>query len=97
MFDIVFTVFVALAWQIVRESIRAGIRKIRVPKPQPLCADCFYAHVQYAANARRAISCTYGGAVRPMKLDVLYCTDYRARTLPFRSGVGFVREIAPAK
>jgi hypothetical protein len=32
-----------------------------------------------------------------MKLDVLYCTDYRARDLPLRAGViGFVHEIAPA-
>ena len=30
-----------------------------------------------------------------MKLGVPYCTDYRARTLPFRNGaIGFVREIA---
>jgi hypothetical protein len=53
--------------------------------------------VQYGANARRAISCTYGGGVRPMKLDVLYCTDYQDRNLPTRTRViGFVREIAPA-
>ena len=89
--------FAAFAGVVVH-AIRACIRKVPGPEPQPLCADCSYAHVQYAANARRAISCTYGGAVRPMKLDVLYCTDYRARTLPFRSGVvGFVREIAPTE
>jgi hypothetical protein len=36
-----------------------------------------------------------GGGVRPMKLDVLYCTDYRARNAPLRPGViGFVYEIA---
>ncbi len=33
-----------------------------------------------------------------MKLDVLYCTDYRARDLPLRDAViGFVHEIAPAE
>ena len=80
------------------EAIRMQMRKDRAAKPEPLCADCFYAHVQYGANARRTISCTYGGYVRPMKLDVLYCTDYRARNLPLRAGViGFVREIAPAE
>jgi hypothetical protein len=53
--------------------------------------------VEYAANARRAISCAYAGAVRPMKLDVLYCTDYQARNVSARSHVvGFVREIVPA-
>jgi hypothetical protein len=89
--------FAAFAGVIVH-AIRACIRKMQAPKPQPLCADCFYAHVQYAANARRAISCSYGGAVHPMKLDVLYCTDYRDRNLPVRAGViGFVREIVPAE
>ena len=80
------------------EAIRAGIAKARKAKPAPLCADCFFAHVQYAANARRSISCTFGGVVRPMKLDVLYCTDYRVRDLPLRAGViGFVHEIAPVE
>jgi hypothetical protein len=61
------------------------------------CVGCLHAHVQYATNARRAISCAYGGSVRPMKLDVLYCTDYQARNLSARSHVvGFVREIVPA-
>jgi hypothetical protein len=67
-------------------------------KSESRCVTCAHAHVQYAANERRAISCTYGGSVRPMKLDVLYCTDYenRHRTVPVRS-IGFVREIATTK
>jgi len=77
------------------EAIRECIAIARKAKPAPLCAECFFAHVQYAANARLAISCTFGGTVRPMKLDVLYCTDYRARNMPLRASViGFVREIA---
>ena len=80
------------------EAVRIFRAKARKIKPDPLCAGCFHAHVQYAANARRAISCTYGGGVRPMKLDVLYCTDYKARSLPARPrAVGFVREIAAAE
>ena len=80
------------------ECARAFVRKPREAKPAPLCADCVFAHVQYGANARRAISCTYGGGVRPMKLDVLYCTDYRARDAPLRPGViGFVYENASAE
>jgi hypothetical protein len=87
--------FVALLFRIIMESVRGSIRERRAARPKPICTDCFYAHVQYGANARRAISCTYGGFVRPMKLDVLYCTDYRPRTLPLRNGaIGFVREIA---
>lgn len=50
---------VALVWQIISAGIGAAIRKMRAPKPKPLCAECFHAHVQYAANALRAISCTY--------------------------------------
>ena len=80
------------------EAIRVFRKKDRAAKPEPLCVGCLHAHVQYAANARRAISCTYGGAVRPMKLDVLYCTDYETRNAPARRRiVGFVREIVPAE
>jgi hypothetical protein len=79
------------------ETIRVSVRKRREPKPKPLCADCFHAHVQYTANARRAISCTYGGAVRAMKLDVLYCTDYRTRNAPRPRLIGFVQEGAPGE
>ena len=47
---------------------------------------------------RRVISCGYGGAVHPMKLDVLYCTGYCPRNAPTRGSViGFVREVAPAE
>jgi hypothetical protein len=50
-----------------------------------------------ARMQKRAISCTYGGAARPMKLDVLYCTDYQSRNRPVRPrAIGFVREVAPA-
>ena len=88
----------ALFFNIALKAIRECIAKTRKTKPAPLCADCFFAHMQYAANARRAISCTFGGPVRPMKLDVLYCTDYRSRDLPLRDGViGFVHEIAPVE
>jgi hypothetical protein len=90
-------VFVLL-FKFIAEVVRVIVRKMREVKPEPLCAECFFAHVQYGANARRSISCTYGGEVRPMKLDVLYCTDYRARNVPLRPGViGFVREITPGE
>ena len=88
----------AVFYGAVVQAIRAGIRKMRATKPKPLCTDCFHAHVQYGTKAQRAISCTYGGGVRPIKLDVLYCTDYCARTLPARSrAIGFVPEMDPAE
>jgi hypothetical protein len=87
----------AMLLKAVIEGTRACVRKPPAAQAAPLCAECAFAHVQYGANARRAISCTYGGGVRPMKLDVLYCTDYQDRNLPMRTRViGFVREIAPA-
>jgi hypothetical protein len=90
--------FVALLFRIIIEAVRGYIRARREARPKPICANCFYAHVQYGSKSQRAISCTFGGAVRPMKLDVLYCTDYRARDLPLRAGViGFVRKIVPAE
>lgn len=96
--ELIFAIFVAFVSQTIRACVRAGIYKARTAKPKTLCADCFYAHVQYATNGRRAVSCTYGGVLRPMNLDVLYCTDYLARNAPSRTRVvGFVREIAPAE
>jgi hypothetical protein len=86
----------ALVFRVVAELVR--LRNTREAKPESLCSGCSHAHVQYGANGRRVISYTYGGAVRPMKLDVLYCTDYNARNLPSRAGaIGFVYEIAAAE
>jgi hypothetical protein len=80
------------------EAARTFHKKNHAKKPEPLCVGCLHAHVQYAANARRAISCAYGGAVRPVKLDVLYCTDYQTRNVSARCRVvGFVPEIVPAE
>jgi len=92
-----FAVFYLLC-KFLYEGVRGFLRKAREVKPAPLCADCIHAHVQYCANAQRALSCTYGGRVRPIKLDVLYCTDYLARNVPAPPRVvGFVREIVPAE
>jgi hypothetical protein len=72
------------------------LRKVRESRPRPLCADCFYAHMQYGAKAERAISCTFGGGIRPMDIDVLYCTDYVSRDLSLHPRrVGFVGQTTP--
>jgi hypothetical protein len=71
----------------------ASVRKRRVPKPEPMCATCSFTHMQYAAGGKRAISCTFAGGVRPVTIDVMYCTDYRDRSIQRRVClVGFVRE-----
>ena len=50
--------------------------------------------MQYGATGRSAVFCTYGGVGREVKLDVLYCTDYRNRNAPPRLvRVGFAPEI----
>ena len=57
-----------------------------------------FAHMQYAANGKRATSCTFGGVVRPMTLDVMYCTDYRDRYAPVRFvTVGFAPVLAESE
>lgn len=91
------TFIFAILFKLVIEAIRVLRRNRRKYKPEPLCAGCFHAHIQYGANARRAISCAYTGTVRPMKLDVVYCTDYQSRNPPARRVIGFVPEITPAE
>lgn len=91
------TFIFALVFKFVLETVRAVHRDKREAKAEPLCAGCLHAHVQYGAKAKRAISCAYSGRVRPIRLEVLYCTDYQTREQPPRRAIGFVREIAPAK
>jgi hypothetical protein len=89
-------VVVFLFVRLVIEAIRAIGQRMRAVKPKSLCRDCSHAHVQYGVNGERAISCIYGGAIRVVKLDVLYCTDYRDRNAPPRTtriGFELVREV----
>ncbi|MBZ5598529.1 MAG: hypothetical protein LAN83_09410 [Acidobacteriia bacterium] len=47
--------------------------------------------LQYGANGHTAVFCTFGGGVRPVQIDVMYCTDYRDRSTPLRLvRIGFV-------
>jgi hypothetical protein len=71
---------------------KARVRRAKVNKAKSRCGDCNFAHLQYAANRRRATSCTFNGGVRPVALDVLYCTDCRVRDSVAESRpIGFVR------
>jgi len=89
-------IFVWLLVAAVIRAIRSAGAQREVPT-KPLCIDCASAHVQYAANGKRAISCTFGGGVRPVGMDVLYCTDYCNRNAPRRVvTIGFARESNPA-
>ena len=59
-----------------------------------MCAQCSFVHMQYGATGRNAVFCTFGGGVRAVKLDVLYCTDYRDRNAPTRLvQVGFAPNV----
>jgi hypothetical protein len=50
--------------------------------------------MQYGSTGRNAVFCTFGGVVRPVQIDVLYCTDFRDRHAPARTvRIGFVPEI----
>jgi len=76
------------------EEFCRRMRKARASKPRPLCTDCVHAHVQYAVNGRRAIACNFAGSVRPVQIDVMYCTDYRDRNAaPRLVQIGFVHPI----
>lgn len=82
-----------LVVRVIEEFCRR-MRKARAPKPRPLCTDCAHAHVQYAVNGRRAIACTFAGSVRPVQINVMYCTDYRDRnSAPRLVQIGFIRPV----
>lgn len=86
-----------LFWAIVIALVRL-VRYMRL-KPlsrthRGLCARCTFVHMQYGATGRNAVFCTFGGGVREVKLDVLYCTDYHNRHSPPRLvQVGFAPEV----
>ncbi len=57
-------------------------------------AGCAFVHMQYGATGRNTVFCTFGGGVREVKLDVLYCTDYRNRNVaPRLERIGFAPEM----
>jgi hypothetical protein len=80
-------------------AVLRGIRRVRTNRPRTkgargLCGGCAFVHMQYGATGRNAVFCTYNGGVRPVALDVLYCTDYRDRNAPVRlTQIGFVPEV----
>lgn len=80
---------------ILRFARKTFVRK-REMKPQGLCRDCRFVHMQYGADGRNAVFCTYGNMVRQVQIEVLYCTDYQNRDVPVRLvPIGFVRDSEP--
>jgi len=74
------------------------VRFVRTKPPKGaqrgLCAGCSFVHMQYGATGRNAVFCTFGGGVREVKIDVLYCTDFCNRNAPPRLvRIGFAPEI----
>ena len=75
MFALIFVILIN-----VLRDLHNQLRKSRELKPKPLCTNCFYAHMQYGSKAERVISCTFGGSIRPVSFEVLYCTTIRNGT-----------------
>jgi hypothetical protein len=77
-------------------ALRALRAQANQPKPDPICVDCTFAHIQWSTNGRRDLLCTYGHKLRPIGTIVAFCTSYLVRQAPRPRGpVGFV-QIAPA-
>lgn len=88
--------FLVLIVRVIVEIANAA-RTRKANKPRPLCTDCTYAHVQDAVNGRRTIACTFAGTLRPVQIDVMYCTDYHDRTaVPRLVAIGFARQVSDA-
>jgi hypothetical protein len=91
------TVVYMIALALVR-GIASALRRLRVRRPRGLCSGCQFVHMQYGATGRNAVFCTFGGVVRPVRIDVLYCTDYRDRNAGARPArIGFVPGINVAE
>jgi hypothetical protein len=74
----------------VTRGVARSVRRLRASRPRGMCAGCRFVHMQYGASGRNAVFCTYGGVVRPVQIDVLYCTDYLDRSTGSRPGrIGF--------
>jgi hypothetical protein len=87
----------AIFYLIVMAVVRR-IKRKHAPVARGLCGGCSFAHIQHGARAKIATFCTFGGGIRTVALDVLFCTDYRDRNVtPRIVRIGFVREIGTAE
>jgi|HubBroStandDraft_1064217.scaffolds.fasta_scaffold00129_21 hypothetical protein len=87
------TILFMIAVGIVREAVR-GVRRLPARRPRGMCVGCRFVHMQYGATGRNAVFCTFGGVVRLVQIDVLYCTDYLDRNTSARLvRIGFAPEV----
>jgi hypothetical protein len=65
-----------------------------VQRQGTLCRTCVNSHMVKGFSGKELISCTFGGALRPIKFEVRECSGFGDRLVtitPVRV-VGFVRE-----
>lgn len=92
------TLFVFVILMALVRGLTAALKRPSEKAPRPLCVGCSFVHMQYGATGRNTVFCTFGGGVREVKVDVLYCTDYRDRNeAPRLVQIGFVPEFRDAE
>ena len=73
---------IPIIW-IVIAVLRAIFREretVAIGQPQgTLCRTCVNAHMVRGFSGKELISCTFGGTLRPMKLEVRECTGFSNR------------------
>ena len=87
-----------ILWWAIVIALARPVRYVRTKPPRRaqrgLCARCTFVHMQYGATGRNTVFCTFGRGLREVKLDGLYCTDYRNRNaVPRLVQIGFAPEI----
>ncbi|HEY7098104.1 MAG TPA: hypothetical protein VH437_15365 [Terriglobales bacterium] len=71
------------------------VRRMQTSKTRGLCSQCSFVHMQYGMRGHNAVFCTFGAVVRPVQIDVMYCTDYVDRGTPSRLvQIGFTTQPA---
>lgn len=90
--------FVFVILMAVVRGLTAALKRPAAEPQRGLCEGCAFVHMQYGASGRNAVFCTYRGGVREVRLNVLYCTDYRNRNAaPRLVRVGFAPEVQRAE
>jgi hypothetical protein len=79
---------------VARILLRKRQTMVSVLREGTLCRTCANSHMVKGFSGNELTSCTFGGALRPMKFEVRECTGFTSRLVtisPVRIE-GFVRE-----
>ena len=79
---------------VLRIVLRKRETMVTLMRKGTLCRTCVNAHMVRGSSEKELISCTFGGALRPIKFEVRECTGFSSRLVtiaPVRIK-GFVRE-----